>query len=197
MNHEIKLPVGFFDHPKTRKLSRSLAADGIIALIRLWTWAATNSIEGWLPIDADEIEIEQLAHWRGEPGALFRTLRCLRFIDDFDGDLRLHEWVDHQPYVAGAQDRIERAHINGRKSAEARRKKFGTAQPPSGDPPELVVRTSSSNRQLEQVVRTTDTTRPTQRDRPTRPTGFLSAGVLDSPEQSPTEQTARTGISKR
>ena len=35
MNHEINLPVGFLDHPKTRQLQKQLGSDAVICLQRL------------------------------------------------------------------------------------------------------------------------------------------------------------------
>lgn len=36
MNNDIRLSVGFFDHPKIIKLERQLGLEGVTALLRLW-----------------------------------------------------------------------------------------------------------------------------------------------------------------
>ena len=138
MNYAILLPVDFLDHPKTRKLHSTLGPEAVLCLLRLWLWAATNSIDGWLPSDADTAELETLARWCGEPGKFIKTLHRLRFLDKFSGDFRLHQWTEHQRYCVAAKERIEKAKRAGNVSVARRREKFGTAQPRKS--PELVVR---------------------------------------------------------
>lgn len=130
MNHEINLPVGFLDHPKTRDLIRQLGSDAIVCLLRLWSYCATQSIYGRLPDDADEIE--HLARWRGEPDLLLNTLIDLGWVDESESEYQIHEWIEHQTYCANAHERIDKARRAGRASVAKRRKKLGTAQPPGG-----------------------------------------------------------------
>mgnify|MGYP000243346383 CR=1 FL=1 len=68
MNRDIRLSVGFFDHPKIIKLERQLGYEGVIALIRLWLWVAQNRPSGLLSgMDDEDIAIAALksdAHYR-------------------------------------------------------------------------------------------------------------------------------------
>jgi hypothetical protein len=70
-------------------LRKALGDSAIISLIRLGLWAATNSIDGWLPSDSDDIsrETEQLVFWSGESGELFRLLVRLKYIDNLSAAL--------------------------------------------------------------------------------------------------------------
>ena len=57
MNSDIRLSVGFFDHPKIIKLERQLGLEGVTALLRLWLWAAQNRPSGILSgMDGEDIE---------------------------------------------------------------------------------------------------------------------------------------------
>lgn len=65
MNIDIRLSVGFFDHPKIIKLERQLGLEGVTALLRLWLWAAQNRPSGMLSgMDGEDIEIA--ARWKGD-----------------------------------------------------------------------------------------------------------------------------------
>ena len=46
MNADIRISVGFPNHPKTVKLERRLGFQGIRSLLALWTWAAQNRPDG-------------------------------------------------------------------------------------------------------------------------------------------------------
>lgn len=115
MNTDIRLSTGFFAHPKIKKLQRKLGADAVLALLRLWLWAAQNRPGGVLSgMDKDDIEIT--ADWNGEEGLFSSALIELRLIDA-DGDVfRVHNWEERNPWQAEAEARSEAA----RKAARAR-----------------------------------------------------------------------------
>jgi hypothetical protein len=116
MNEDIRLPVGFFDHWKVKAFKKTLGPDGVLSLVRLWTYAAVNRHDGNLT-GMKPAEIEAAADWSGKPGELFKELVKGRWLDKkSDRSLKLHEWYQHQPYAAHAQDRSDKA----RKAAEAR-----------------------------------------------------------------------------
>ena len=60
MNSDIRLSIGFLDHPKTVKLQRQLGDAGILSLLRLWLWTAQNRPSGIL-IGMDDDDIDELA----------------------------------------------------------------------------------------------------------------------------------------
>ena len=116
MNKDIRVSLGFLDHPKTIKLERRLGWPGIKSLMRLWFFCAENRPEGDLSgMDAEEIEIA--AKWNGKAGLFVSTLEELKWLDrrDETGFL-IHDWPDHEGYVIHSRARMEKA----RKAAEVR-----------------------------------------------------------------------------
>ncbi|MBK7542482.1 MAG: hypothetical protein IPI57_12020 [Candidatus Competibacteraceae bacterium] len=71
MNTDIRIDVGFLDHWKTDLLVCACGAEGIIALMRLWIFAAQNKPDGRLVGVKDEM-IERIAKWRGERGGCLK-----------------------------------------------------------------------------------------------------------------------------
>ncbi|MFZ1326875.1 MAG: hypothetical protein WAT67_12795, partial [Candidatus Contendobacter sp.] len=122
MNTDIRVDVGFLDHWKTDTLIATLGADAVLALMRIWIFAAQNKPDGRLT-GVQKPVIERIAKWRGEPGALADLLNELRFIEvDENGVWVLHDWERHNPYAATAEFRHERA----KKANAARRSKDET-----------------------------------------------------------------------
>ena len=120
MNTDIRVDVGFLDHWKTDTLIAACGADGVLALMRLWTFAAQNKPDGRLT-GVQTSMIERIAKWRGDPGALLRVLIETRFIEqDQDGVWLIHDWEQHNPYAASAEFRRDRA----RKANAIRRGKY-------------------------------------------------------------------------
>ena len=116
MNKDIRISLGWLDHPKTIKLERRLGWQGIKSLMRLWFFCAENRPEGELSgMDSEEIEIA--AKWNGKAGAFVSTLEELKWLDRRDeSGFVVHDWPDHNGYVIHSRAREERA----RKAAEAR-----------------------------------------------------------------------------
>ena len=48
MNTDIRLSIGFWQHPKTRKTAKRLGLEGVRSLQILWLWAAINRPDGIL-----------------------------------------------------------------------------------------------------------------------------------------------------
>ncbi len=119
MNTDIRIDVGFLDHWKTDSLINECGADGVLALMRLWVFAAQNKPDGRLTGIKDEM-IERIAKWRGDSGKLTGILIETRFIEkNEEGVWCLHDWERHNPYAANAEWRHERA----KKANAARRAK--------------------------------------------------------------------------
>jgi hypothetical protein len=93
---------------------------GIIALLRLWTFAATYRPDGNLT-GYDAEGIADAAGWRGKRDKLISALIEARFLELEDSNtgvrgMKLHDWSDHQPWVIHASERSSRA----KKAAEKR-----------------------------------------------------------------------------
>lgn len=104
MNSDIRLSVGFFDHPKIIKLERQLGLEGLTALLRLWLWAAQNRPSGILS-GMDEEDIEIAARWKGEPRAFNGVITCLKLLDDMGGMFQIHDWQEHNAWQSDAENR--------------------------------------------------------------------------------------------
>ena len=115
MNFDIRLALGFFEHPKTKKLQRRCGSEGVICLQKLWLWAAGQRSSGVLS-GLDEEEIELAAGWTGEVGKFFEALIDCRWLDKKDDAYALHGWGEHQSYVIKSEERS----LAAKKAAEAR-----------------------------------------------------------------------------
>lgn len=98
LNKYIWISVGFFDHPKVIKLIRRVGLEGAVCLQRLWCFAAQYKPDGNL-VHMSHRAIELSAKWTGDPGKLVSELLNLGFLDESDGGLCLHDWLEHQPDV--------------------------------------------------------------------------------------------------
>lgn len=105
---DARLSASFPTHPKTKKLTRRLGAAGPWALVCLFLWARMNRPDGDLSGMTDE-DIELAADWSGDDGTLVATLVSVGFIDGGECERCIHDWAEHQPWSAGAEDRSERA----------------------------------------------------------------------------------------
>jgi hypothetical protein len=115
MNFDIRLSLGFFEHPKTKKLQRRCGLEGIVCLQKLWLWAADQRSSGILS-GLDEEEIELAAGWSGEVGKFFAALIECRWLDKQTDVYSLHGWEEHQAYAIKSEERSMAA----KKAAEAR-----------------------------------------------------------------------------
>lgn len=115
MNIDIRLSLDFFDHPKTKKLSKRLGLEGVFSLLKLWAWVSGNRSTGILTsMDAEDVELA--ADWGGEDGLFVQTLLALRLLDENEGVYAIHDWEDHQAYASKSEERSSKA----RKAAETR-----------------------------------------------------------------------------
>ena len=125
MNIDIRLSVGFWSHPKTKKLVKRLGLDGVRSLQILWLWTAQNKADGHLTT-MDWEDIELAADWQGEEGKFFE--HCLGvWIDEVDGGYVLHDWEEHNPWQAEAAARSEQARQNAKSGWKKRHEKQAQA----------------------------------------------------------------------
>lgn len=112
MNTDARISVGLPAHPKTVKLRRRLGDSGPLALIYLFLWAAQNRSDGDLAGMSDE-DIEIAAGWLGDSGKLCTELKKVGFIDGEQGTYTIHDWVEHNPWAAGAKSRSDKSRLAG------------------------------------------------------------------------------------
>jgi hypothetical protein len=92
---------------KRRRLKRLLGADGVLAIEDLWSYCAAERTTGDLSglTDAD---IEDEVEWCGE-GDLVPALVGCGLLDGESGSYQIHDWGEHNPYVATGNPRSEQA----------------------------------------------------------------------------------------
>ena len=111
MNRDIRLSVGFFDHPNIIKLERQLGYEGVIALIRLWLWVAQNRPSGLLS-GMDDEDIAIAARWNGEVNGVqgrynaFTVTRCRGYT------CLIHDWQEHNTWQSEAENRSNASRLS-------------------------------------------------------------------------------------
>lgn len=111
MNSDIRLSVGFFDHPKIIKLERQLGLEGVTALLHLWLWAAQNKPSGILS-GMDEEDIEIAARWKNEPGAFNGVVTRLKLLDAMGDMFQIHDWQEHNTWQSEAENRSNASRLS-------------------------------------------------------------------------------------
>jgi hypothetical protein len=105
---DARISVGLPGHPKTKKLARRLGAAGPLYCIYLFLWATANRSDGDLAGMTDE-DIELAIDWTGEDFAFVRGMAEAGFLDGEEGQRRIHDWDEHNPWAAGAASRSQKA----------------------------------------------------------------------------------------
>jgi hypothetical protein len=106
---DLRFETGCPDHPKIARLVKLAGAEGFRCLTRLWAWVATNRPSSGDLKGFDDDDIEDLARWNGVRGVLVNALRELRLLDGGARKSRIHDWKEHQPWLAHAVERKEHA----------------------------------------------------------------------------------------
>lgn len=113
---DFRMKVGFFKHPKTKKLIRRIGKGGAFALLELIAHARTKCpTTGRLDGYSDE-DIALAADFDGDPKAFIDALLECRWIDGTTGERTIHDWPDHQPHAANT----DRLSMIGKQAADAR-----------------------------------------------------------------------------
>ena len=111
MNSDYRISVGFFRHHKTRKLQKRLGSDGVLALLKLWGYAAEFRSDGNLSeMSAEDIELA--IDWMKET-PLIATLVEIGFVDGQEGRYCLHEWGIHNPWACVDEARSDSGRLSG------------------------------------------------------------------------------------
>ena len=108
MPNDARISTGLPHHPKTKKLTRRLGEASGWYLLRLILWAATNRSNGDFSGLSDE-DLEIATDWPGEANAFIATLSDVGFLDGAEYSRKFHDWEQHNPWVAGAGKRSEKA----------------------------------------------------------------------------------------
>lgn len=109
MNRDIRLSVDFLGHHKVRRLKRLHGAEGVLCLIALYLYTAKHRPLGQLS-GMDAADIADACGWTGDGEAFVADICEIGFLERCDeGVYQIHDWADHNPWVAGAEDRQAKA----------------------------------------------------------------------------------------
>ena len=105
---DARLSTALPGHPKMKKLVHRLHEAGAWGFVRLILWASENRTSGDLSGLSDE-DLELAVDWHGPAGALMATLEAVGFLDGPENSRVIHDWMRHQPWVAGKEDRSDKS----------------------------------------------------------------------------------------
>jgi hypothetical protein len=112
---DYRIRVGWRGHPKRIKLERRLGAVAVLALMDLWEFCTSSRTDGDLS-GMDDEDIAIAAGYAGNASEWVGALVSFGLLVRTKAGVRVHDWKDHNPYVAGHKDRSEaaRAAVNER-----------------------------------------------------------------------------------
>lgn len=112
MIEDIRLSVSFIDDRKTVKLRKKLGDIGLYYLLKLWSNAAKKRSDGTLVgWDAEDVAIEA-GFTEGDHEKFVSTLVEIGFLEvDSDKNYVIHDWLEHQGWVAGSKKRSDKGRL--------------------------------------------------------------------------------------
>ena len=127
----------FIEHWKTSMLMQNCDCEGVLCILRLWSFCQTRKTD-ILPAS----QIEHIAKWTGQKGILLKALFELRFIDKIDdATVRMHDFaaVNNQMFSRwengkkGGRPKTERKPNDNRTETEQKpnHNRTGTEQEPN------------------------------------------------------------------
>ena len=126
---DIRLDVGFYRNLKTQKLIRALGSEGIIALQKLWIYAAEYHQDGDLT-GVDDDDIDTICEWPPAHRVVTRFREDLIRLGWINSDgVTLRDWSVHQAWIVGAPARSVAA-----RTGAAARHAGGPQRTASGSP---------------------------------------------------------------
>ena len=91
-----KLESTFATHPKFKKLARRLEIPEVYVrghVSTFWAWVLVHAPDGNLS-SFDREDIAVAAEWPGDPEHFVESMVAVKLLDDLDGVLMVHEWMD-------------------------------------------------------------------------------------------------------
>jgi 5-methylcytosine-specific restriction endonuclease McrA len=124
MSDDIRLKISFKDHRKRKKanLLLGLQKSATDYILDLWISCAQNHPTGDLA-GMDEVDIAFEAGWDGDPHVFVEAMVKAKVIDrNGEGVYKIHDWEEHQPWVAHKKERSEIARANAEKKWSSKNK---------------------------------------------------------------------------
>jgi len=109
---DFRVQSSFFTHYKTLRLEAAYGDAGIVALLRLWSYAAQCRPDGDLH-GMEDLDILAVTGRAGVLNANFvLALVRIGFVDGSPGEYRLHNWEKHNPWVSASTQRSRAGKAN-------------------------------------------------------------------------------------
>lgn len=106
---DIRVQLTLFSNRKVKRLRRALGSDGVLALIQLWCYIASNEPDGFM-LGWGAEDVEAAASWDGDPLVFFQQCVECGLVDELEaGGYCIHDWAENQPFAANAVERSERS----------------------------------------------------------------------------------------
>lgn len=105
---DFRIKTSWRNHPKRVKLRKRLGDAGVVAVLDLWAFCAEEHTDGDLTTLSNE-DIAIAARWDGDPDTFVGELLDLRILEATGEGLIVHDWAEHNPFVASHVDRSEQA----------------------------------------------------------------------------------------
>lgn len=110
---DLRLDVGFVNHPKTKELKAELGLIGPWCLLTLWCYCRQYKPTGDLSGKTDAF-IEEAAGWPTDRrGEFIAALLRSGYIEGPQNGRAMHDWDDHQRWALGSDDRQRIARLGG------------------------------------------------------------------------------------
>lgn len=98
LDTDIRIKTGFFRHFKRKKLQRLAGAEGVLAILELWAWAADNRPNGDLTgMDAEKIA--DVTTWPDDPDRLVAAFVAAGLVDGEPDHYSVHDFETEQAWI--------------------------------------------------------------------------------------------------
>lgn len=124
---DFRITIGFSTHPKIKELERRRGDRGVLALIKLWEFTALHYTDGVLP-NMSESDLARHLGRGSHFTKLIDDLLALRLLDRIEGGFQVHDWDEHQGWVAKARKRSRNASASAKARWTGSAKESGTSE---------------------------------------------------------------------
>lgn len=128
---DLRLQMNYWRHPKTIIVIEEAGLQAAVCFQQTWIFAVeTGRFDGDLSGYTDRM-IAKGSGWAGKSDVFVSALVSAGYLEGEEGSRVIHDWAEHQPYVAAKPVRIRRARAGGQAKAEkARQAKAPAHRPP-------------------------------------------------------------------
>lgn len=109
----LNLDLDYFSHPKTVRLIGLLGKGAEVLPIRLWCYCGKYHVESGKLASYSTEEVEAAVGWWGKSGDMVKAMIKVGFLEELNGEYKLHDWEDHEGHLLALKER-------GKTAAKAR-----------------------------------------------------------------------------